>query len=74
MNYIAGNVRALRLAAGLTQTDLANSLAGWDARLVSKVEHGSRGVKAEELRPLADALGTCPLVIIGPALTLQARP
>ena len=52
---IAAKVRALRLAKGLTQEQLAER-ADYAVRFVQFVEHGSRNLTIDSLVALADAL------------------
>jgi 6-pyruvoyltetrahydropterin/6-carboxytetrahydropterin synthase len=52
---IGGQIRAARLAAGLTQTELAERI-GWPQSHLSAVERGIRGVGIDVLCRLADAL------------------
>ena len=60
---IGANIRALRTAAGMTQTELGKALqpfiggVGWTRQAVLKAEKGHRQFTAAELLALAAALG-----------------
>ncbi len=56
---LAAELLDLRKRAGLTQRALADRL-GWPLATVQRNEDGQRRVAAEELFPIAAALGTTP--------------
>jgi transcriptional regulator with XRE-family HTH domain/Zn-dependent peptidase ImmA (M78 family) len=74
---VGDRVRAARLAAGLSQGELAASV-GLDRTMIAKIESGSRRVDALELSRLAAALGvamgqfldTAPAVLSKRSITL----
>ena len=70
---IGRQVRRLREAAGLKAADLASAL-GVDPSAVSNLEHGRRGVKADELSVIADFLGVSQLAILEPDSLLGRLP
>jgi transcriptional regulator with XRE-family HTH domain len=57
-------LRSLRLAAGLTQLDLA-AQSGVTHESISRLELGVRSPRAATIRCLADALGVEPLELVG---------
>jgi transcriptional regulator with XRE-family HTH domain len=57
-------LRSLRLAAGLTQLDLA-AQSGVTHESISRLELGTRSPRAATIRRLADALGVEPLELAG---------
>jgi transcriptional regulator with XRE-family HTH domain len=63
--HIAANVRAYREAAGLSQEELAQQMAGrgfgFSQATIWKIESGQRPVRAGELVALADCLGVIPV-------------
>ena len=63
---LAENVRRLRLAADLSQEDLALE-AGLDRTYISQVEREKRNVTIEVLARLAAALGTTADQLLVPA-------
>jgi transcriptional regulator with XRE-family HTH domain/Zn-dependent peptidase ImmA (M78 family) len=74
---IGDRIRAARVAAGLSQADLAESL-GLDRTMIAKIESGTRRVDALELArlasvldvPMAHFLDTQPLVLSRRTITL----
>lgn len=59
---VATNVASLRMAARMTQSDLASALSeehglGFRQQTVVKIENGSRAVKFEEAYAIAEVLG-----------------
>ena len=56
LNRFGSRVRTLRLAAGLSQEELAHS-AGLSMRYVSDIERGTRNVGLRNVGQIADALG-----------------
>ena len=57
------NVRRLRLAAGLSQEELAH-LSGLDRTYVGSVERGERNVSLDNIWLLADTLSVQPTELI----------
>ncbi|MFY1669669.1 helix-turn-helix domain-containing protein [Plantactinospora sp. WMMB334] len=53
---VGERVRAARVAAGLSQTELATSV-GLDRTMIAKIESGTRRIDALELVKLASAMG-----------------
>ncbi len=53
---ICEQIRKARLDAGLSQYDLANKIKDLNQSQISKIENGTRKLKAEEIVPLAHAL------------------
>ena len=70
---IGSQIRQLREAAGLKAADLAGVL-GVDASAVSNIEHGRRGVKANEIGVIAEFLGVSQLAILEPDSLLGRLP
>lgn len=62
------NLRRLRLAAGLSQEDLAER-AGLHRTYVSSVERGNRNLTLESIYSLAAALGCDARDLLAPAVT-----
>ena len=58
------SVRLLRLARGLTQTDLA-SLCDMSASFLSNIENGRRALTDDVAEKLADELGCWPEALLG---------
>lgn len=50
-------IRKIRLEAGLSQYDLADRIKILNQSQISKIEKGARKLHAEELTPMAKALG-----------------
>ena len=61
---LGGRVRALRLARGLTQQQLADQL-GVNHPWVSKVEAGRLAPTPGRLRALCQVLACCPSLLLG---------
>lgn len=59
---VGGNIRALRLAKGMTQEALALK-SGVTRNVLIDVEHGKRGVLYERLIDIADALEVAPGIL-----------
>lgn len=59
---VGGNIRALRLAKGMTQEALALR-SGVTRNVLIDVEHGKRGVLYERLIDIAEALEVAPGVL-----------
>jgi transcriptional regulator with XRE-family HTH domain len=59
MSYVAGNVRRLRITAGWTQEQLAES-SGLDPAYVGRVEQAKVNMTVGLLGQLADGLGVDP--------------
>lgn len=57
------NVRRLRLAAGLTQEELAVKAAS-DQRFISEVERGERNLTIDNLENIALTLSTTVVVLV----------
>lgn len=53
---VGANIRALRIARGLTQEALAD-LAGLDSKTVSRAENGVYAISVDQVVRLARALG-----------------
>ena len=60
---IGGNVKRLRLAAGLTQEELAVKAAS-DQRFVSEMERGERNLTIDNLENIALSLGTTVVALV----------
>lgn len=58
-------LRALRLAAGMTQSQLAKA-SGLDQSFISRLEHGTSDVKLSTMLAIAEALGLKPSALIEP--------
>lgn len=61
----ARNVKRLRIAAGLSQEELA-SRAGLHRTYISSVERGRRNISLENIYALASALGSDPRELLAP--------
>jgi transcriptional regulator with XRE-family HTH domain len=64
-SLFAANVRRMRLAAGLSQEQLAER-AGLHRTYISSVERGLRNVSLENIFGLAAALGCDPRELLAP--------
>lgn len=60
---IGGNVKRIRLAAGLTQEELAVKAAS-DQRFVSEMERGERNLTIDNLENIALSLGTTVVALV----------
>ena len=60
---IGANVKRLRLAAGLTQEELAVKAAS-DQRFVSEMERGERNLTIDNIENIALTLGTTVVVLV----------
>jgi len=58
-----GNLRRIRLAAGLSQEELAH-LSGLDRTYVGSVERGERNISLDNIWLLADTLSVQPAELI----------
>ena len=60
--HIGQNIRALRLARGVGQTELVRQLqlmgVGMTRETLVKIERGTQHIQATQLRAIRDALGT----------------
>lgn len=66
MRHLVGeNVRRLRLAAGMTQEQLAER-SGFSQQYISDLERGRRNPTVVSLWELSQALGTSPVALITP--------
>ena len=63
-NIVGHNIRRVRMARNLTQTDLGEML-GRNQRTISNWEHGKRDPGSDNLRMIADALDISPTELIG---------
>ena len=63
------NVRALRLAAGLSQEQLAE-LAGLHRTYIGSIERGERNVSLQNVERIAAALRVAPAIL----LTAEGKP
>lgn len=59
------SIKQARLAAGMTQKQLAEAVEGLSARDVSEAERGLKELAAEKLAALAEALGADPTSLLG---------
>ena len=66
IDLVAGNVRALRKAAGLSQEELAHE-AEVDRTYVSQVERSQRNITISVLARMARALKTTPAKLLEPS-------
>jgi transcriptional regulator with XRE-family HTH domain len=66
IRVVAANVRSMRLAAGLSQEELAHE-AGVDRTYVSQVERRMRNLTITVLAQIAGALDTTPERLLVPA-------
>lgn len=60
---IGANVKRLRLAAGLTQEELAVKAAS-DQRFISEMERGERNLTIDNIENIAVTLGTTVVVLV----------
>ena len=60
---VGRNVRRERLAAGVTQEDLAHR-TGWDRTYISDIERGIRNPSVRLLEDIATALGLHPALLL----------
>lgn len=61
---IYDRIKALRIAKGLSQADLAK-LVGYEGRsAISKVENGTRDISQSMIEKYAEALGTTPTYLL----------
>lgn len=60
---IAGNVRALRTAKGVSQEELAH-ISGYHRTYVGMIERGERNISIATLEALAGALGVEPVALL----------
>lgn len=63
--FLGENVRRLRLAAGLSQDELAGR-SGLHRTYISSIERGKRNVSVENIFTLASALGCDPRDLLDP--------
>ena len=63
-NIVGNNIRRVRMARSLTQTDLASCI-GVNQRTISNWEKGIRDPGTDNIRSLADALEIAPTELIG---------
>lgn len=70
---LGSRIKELREAAGISGEQLATEL-DLDATAISKIEHGKRSVKTNELASIALALGVSPLAILEPDSLLGRLP
>jgi len=61
---VAKNVKALRLARGVSQQDLANK-SGLTIRYISRLENSGQNLTLEVIEKLAHGLGCTPHDLIG---------
>lgn len=66
MQYVAANIRRLRIRRGLTQESLADA-SGLDLTYVARVERAGINVSVGVLAQFADALGVAPGKLLLPA-------
>ena len=69
---VGGNIRALRLAKGMTQEALALR-SGVTRNVLIDVEHGKRGVLYERLIDIAEALEVAPGVLFNETAVSSAE-
>ena len=67
---IGSNIRMVRNAAGISQTELANCV-GSDKSAISRYENGTQRPKLETLMRIADALGVDLVDLLKEKATLQ---
>lgn len=72
LGYVGANLRARRVARGLTQDQLAES-ADLDLRFLQRVERGQTNVSLAVLVALTDALGMKVTALFRPAKLPEAR-
>lgn len=65
MQRLGNNLRAIRLARGLSQEEFAEVL-GYHRTYIGGLERGERNVTLLTLARLADELGTDPLTLLRP--------
>ena len=63
-NIVGNNIRKVRMARNMTQTDLAE-LIGRNQRTISNWEKGTRDAGSENIRLIADVLKVAPSELIG---------
>jgi len=75
MSRLSDNIRARRLALGLTQEELAARVGYRSKSSVNKIELGTRGVRSEDVGTFARALETTPAALMGfgPAAQREAQ-
>ena len=73
LEYIAANVRRLRIKRGLTQEKLGEAV-GLAPRYLQDVERGRSNISIAVLVRLADALGVDPRRLLRPAAPFPVKP
>ena len=65
MGKTAKRIKQKRIEKGLSQTDLAKLTGYADKTCISKLETADRGIRIENLKKIAQALGTTCAYLIG---------
>ena len=65
MQDIGKNIRAARIAAGLTQEELAAKMGYKSKSTINKIELGKNDIPQSKIKSFADVLGTTPSVLMG---------
>jgi transcriptional regulator with XRE-family HTH domain len=73
LDYIAANVRRLRLRLGLTQDELA-ARTRFDPRMFQRIERAKLDLKMSTFVRLAEALGVSPSALLRRARLAPPRP
>lgn len=60
-------IKEARTAAGMSQAELAKSVEGVSASVISKAERGEKELTPEQLKAIAGALGVAPESLLGTA-------
>lgn len=69
---VGGNVKRLRLEAGLTQEELS-AKCDFDQRYISQLERGLRNPTILSLHHLGEALGTTAVALMTPDVDAAAK-
>lgn len=67
MEHFGQRVRAARVAAGLTQLELARAMGYSTRSTISRIESGDNQIPMDRLEALSRALGVTPAYLLGQA-------